>query len=69
MLAECKIQNDQLFYQDNLIILNSESLWFKILEFAHDAVVAEYSDCAKIYEIIQWVYYWFIMHNFVRKYV
>ena len=52
MLAECKIQNDWLFYQDNLIILNFEFLQFKILEFAHNAVIAEHSDHTKIYEIV-----------------
>ncbi len=57
MLAECEIQNDQLFYQDNLIVLNFEFLWFKILEFVHDIMIAEHSDCAKIYEIVQQVYY------------
>ena len=51
------------------MILNFKFLQFKILEFAHDAVIAEYSDCAKTYEIIQQIYYWFMMHDFVRKYV
>ena len=50
-LAECEIQNNQLFYWDNLVISNSEFLWFKILEFAHNAVIAEHSDCVKIYKI------------------
>ena len=69
MLTECEIQNNWLFYQENLIISNSESLQFKILEFAHNAAVTEHSDCAKIYKIIQQVYYWFMMHDFVKKYV
>jgi len=69
MLIECEIQNNQLFYQENLVILNSEFLWFKILEFAHNAVMTEHSDCAKIYEIVQQVYYWSMMHDFVRRYV
>ena len=53
MLAECKIQNDWLFYQNNLVVLNFELLQFKILEFAHDIVIAEHSDHAKIYKIVQ----------------
>ena len=69
MLTECEIWNDWLFYWENLIVLNSEFLWFKILEFAHDAVIIRHSDHAKIYEIVQWVYYWFMMHDFVRRYV
>ena len=57
MLAECKIQNDQLFYQNNLVISNFKFLQFKILEFAHNVVIAEHSDHTKIYKIVQWVYY------------
>ena len=53
MLTECKIWNDWLFYQENLVILNSEFLQFKILEFVHDAAVTGHSDHAKIYEIVQ----------------
>ena len=56
-LIEYEMQNNQLFYYDNFVILNSESLWFKILEFAHNAVIVEHSDCMKIYEIVQQVYY------------
>ena len=52
MLIKYELQNNWLFYCDNLMILNSEFLWFKIFEFAHDVAVAEYSDYAKTYEII-----------------
>ena len=69
MLIKYELQNNWLFYCDNLVILNFESLRFKILEFAHDVTIAEHSNHAKIYKIVQQIYYWFIMHNFVRKYV
>ena len=68
-LIKCKFQNNWLFYYNNFVISNFKSLQFKILEFAHNVAVAEHSDHAKTYEIIQQVYYWFMMHNFVRKYV
>ena len=58
-----------MFYHNNLVILNFEFLRFKILEFAHDIMIAEHSDCVKIYKIVQQVYYWFMMHDFVWKYV
>ncbi len=32
-------------------------------------MIAEHSDHTKIYEIVQQVYYWFMMHNFIRRYV
>ena len=52
MLAEYEIQNNWLFYCDNLIISNSEFLRFKILEFVHNVAIAEHSNHVKIYEII-----------------
>ena len=52
-LTECKLWNNQLFYHDNFIILNSESLKFKILEFAYNIMIAEHLDHMKIYEIVQ----------------
>ena len=35
-LTECELWNNWLFYWDNLVVLNSELLQFKILEFAHE---------------------------------
>ena len=57
MLIKCKLWNDWLFYQNNLVVLNFKFLQFKILEFAHNAAVAEHSDCMKTYKIVQQVYY------------
>ena len=57
ILTEYELQNNQLFYCNNLIILNSKFLKFKILEFAHDIMIAEHSNHAKIYEIVQQIYY------------
>ena len=69
MLTECEIQNNWLFYHNNFVILNFEFLQFKILEFAHNIMIAEHSNHVKTYEIVQQIYYWFIMHDFIRKYV
>ena len=51
------------------MISNSEFLWFKNFEFVYNIMIVEHSDCMKTYKIIQWIYYWFMMHDFVRKYV
>ena len=51
-LAECEIQNDRLYYQQTIVVPNSEPLRFKILEFAHDSSVVGHSGCARTYEII-----------------
>ena len=52
MLTEYKIWNNWLFYCDNLVVSNFEFLRFKILEFAHNIMIAEHSNYIKIYKII-----------------
>ena len=52
ILAECKIQNDQLYYKQKMIVSNSDTLQYKILKFAHNSTVISHSNQAKIYEII-----------------
>jgi hypothetical protein len=52
-LTEYEMWNNRLFYYNNFVVLNFEFLQFKILEFAHNIVIAEHSDHAKIYKIIQ----------------
>ena len=69
IFAECEIQNDQFYYKQKMIISNSDILQYKILEFAHNSTVISHSDQAKIYEIVQWAYYWSEMHDFVQWYV
>ena len=54
-----------MIYQ-KMIVSNSDTLQYKILEFAHNLTVADHSDQVKIYEIVQQAYYWFRMHNFVQ---
>ena len=57
MLTKCEMQNDWLFYCNNLVVLNFKPLWFKILEFAHNVVIAGHLGRAKTYEIVQQAYY------------
>ena len=52
-----------------MIVSNSDILQYKILEFAHNSTVIDYSDWVKTYKIIQWAYYWFEMHDFVQQYM
>ena len=57
MLIKCELQNDHLYYCDNMIVLNSEFLQFKIFEFIHDAAVTDHLNQVKTYEIVQQSYY------------
>ena len=52
MFVKCKIQNNQFYYKQKMIISNSDILWYKIFEFAHNLIIADHSDWVKIYEIV-----------------
>ena len=52
-LAKYKLQNNHLYYHDNMIVPDSKPLQFKILEFTHDTAVAGHPGQAKTYEIVQ----------------
>ena len=51
------MQNEHLYYYNNIIVSNSELLQFKILKFIHNAAIARHSDWAKTYKIVQQSYY------------
>ena len=52
-----------------MVVLSSKPLWFKILKFVYNFPVAGYPGYIKMYKIVQWVYYWPIMHDYVWKYI
>jgi hypothetical protein len=52
-----------------MVVLNSKPLQFKILKFIYNSPIAGHPGCVKIYKIVQRVYYWPIMHDYVWKYV
>ena len=52
-----------------MVVPNSEPLQFKILEFIHNFPVAGHPGHIKTYEIVQQVYYWPMMHDYVQKYI
>ena len=69
MLVKYKIWNNQFYYKQKIIVSNSDILQYKILEFAHNLTVVSHLNWVKIYEIVQWAYYWFEMHDFIQWYV
>jgi hypothetical protein len=52
-----------------MVVLNSKPLQFKIFKFVYDFSVIGHPGCVKIYKIVQQVYYWPIMHNYIQKYI
>ena len=51
-LAECKEQNNSLYFQDRKYILNSDCLCLQIIQLAHDSIVREHLGRLKTYELI-----------------
>jgi hypothetical protein len=52
-----------------MVVLNSKPLQFKILEFIHNSPIIGHPGRVKMYKIVQQVYYWPIMHNYIQKYI
>jgi hypothetical protein len=48
-----------------MVVPSSKPLQFKILEFVHNSPVIGHPGRTKTYEIVQQVYYWPIMHDYV----
>jgi hypothetical protein len=48
-----------------MVVLNSKPLQFKILKFIHDSPIIGYPSYAKTYKIVQRVYYWPIIYNYI----
>jgi hypothetical protein len=48
-----------------MVVLNSKPLQFKILKFVNNSPIAGYPNYIKIYKIVQQVYYWPIMHDYI----
>jgi hypothetical protein len=53
MLAECEICNNQLYYQQKMVVLSSKPLQFKILKFVYNSPIAGHPGHAKMYKIVQ----------------
>jgi hypothetical protein len=52
-----------------MVVPNSKFLQFKILKFVYNSPVTEHPGYIKIYKIVQQVYYWPIMYDYVQKYI
>jgi len=52
-----------------MVVPNSKPLRFKILEFIYNSPIAGHPSRIKTYKIVQRVYYWPIIHDYVQKYV
>ena len=52
-----------------MVVLNFKPLQFKILKFVYNSPVTGHFSYIKIYKIVQQVYYWPIIHDYIQKYI
>ena len=68
-LAECRIQDDRLYYQDRLVLPDNDELRLKLLRLVHDAPIGGHQGRARTLELLQREYYWPKMYETVARYV
>jgi hypothetical protein len=52
-----------------MVVPNSKPLQFKILKFVYNSLITGHPGHAKIYKIVQQVYYWPIIYDYIWKYI
>ncbi len=68
-LVEYEKHENHLYFQERKYVLNSDKLRLCIIQLAHDNVVDDYSERAKSYELISWVYWWSNIYKYVQRFV
>jgi hypothetical protein len=48
-----------------MVVLNSKPLQFKIFKFIYNSPIAGHPSYIKMYKIVQQVYYWPIIYNYI----
>jgi len=68
-LIECEEHKNYLYFQERKYMLNSDKLHLRIIQLAYDSVIDDYSERAKSYELISWVYWWSNIYKYVQRFV
>jgi len=68
-LVKCKEHENHLYFQERKYVLNSDKLCLHIIQLTHDNVVNDYSEKAKSYELINWVYWWSNIYKYVQHFI
>jgi hypothetical protein len=68
-LADCKLREDRLFFQNRLVLPESDELRLKLLRSVHDAPIGGHQGRARTLDLLQREYYWPKMHETVARYV
>ncbi len=68
-LVEYEKYKNHLYFQERKYVLNSNKLCLHIIQLAHDSIIDDYSERAKSYELISWVYWWSNIYKYVQCFV
>jgi hypothetical protein len=68
-LVECEDREDFFFFRNKRYVSRSNRLRLRIIKLAHDSVVEEHSDRSKCHELINRIYWWLNMHQFIKRFV
>ena len=64
-LIECEKHENYLYFQERKYMLNSNKLRLCIIQLAHDSIINDHSKRAKSYELINQVYWWSNIYEYV----
>ncbi len=64
-LVECEKHENHLYFQERKFMLNSNKLRLCIIQLIHDNVIDDYSERAKSYKLISWIYWWLNIYKYV----
>jgi hypothetical protein len=68
-LVEYEDREDIFFFRNKRYVSRSDRFRFRIIKLAHDSVVEEHSNRSKCHELINRIYWWLNMHQFIKRFV
>ena len=69
LLNQCFIENELLFHQKRLWILNNSNLLMKLIQKVHDQSASDHLDVHRIIDLLWRHYYWSYMRQIVKQYI
>src|SRR3989337_1145002 len=68
-LADCTIQDDQLYFRSKLFVPDYDPLRLHILQNNHDHPAAGHPGLTKTFDLMDRKYYWPGMRNYIKRYI
>ena len=68
-LSDCSLENNCLFYKNQLWIPENNKLHLHLFQEAHDQAIAGHTGIAKTHNLLSCWYYWPKIVNIIRQYI